>query len=189
MAEPRKEQIGMVGIYDDVDAFLRAAEAVRDTGHTNWDCHTPYPVHGLDRAMGLRVSPVASFTLTGGLLGFLGAILLTGGLSVWQYPIRIGGKALFSWQAFVPIYFEMFVLFAALSTMGALFFFCRLGRWESPLHDSGVMAEIVCDRYAIALEATEDGHDDDYLTKLLQETGCDDIRPLVRLEEEESSIL
>jgi hypothetical protein len=189
MAEPRKEQIGMVGIYDDVDAFLRAAESVRDTGHTKWDCHTPYPVHGLDRAMGLRVSPVANFTLTGGLIGFLGAIAMTWGLSVWHYPIRIGGKALFSWQAFVPIYFEMFVLFAALSTMGALLFLCRLGKWHSPLHDSGVMAEIVRDRYAIALEATDDGHTDEFLTKLLEDAGCRDIRPLVQLEEEETSIL
>jgi hypothetical protein len=138
--------------------------------------------------MGLKVSPVANFTLTGGLLGFLGAILLTGGLSVWQYPIRIGGKALFSWQAFVPIYFEMFVLLAALSTMGALFFLCRLGIWHSPLHDSGVMSEIVSDRYAIVLE-TEDGRDEGYLTELLEGTGCKDIRPLVQFEEEESSIL
>jgi len=190
MAEPRKRQIGVVGIYDDPDSFLRAAEAVRDTRHTKWDCHTPYPVHGLDRAMGLKVSPVAKFTLTGGLLGFLAAITLTWGLSVWHYPIRIGGKALFSWQAFVPIYFELFVLFAALSTMGALLFLCRLGRWQSPLHESGVMAEIVRDRYAIALQSTEeDGHTDEFLTDLLREAGCTDIRPLVQLEEEETSIL
>jgi len=189
MAEPRKETIGMVGLYDDVDSLLRAAESIRDTGYSKWDCHTPYPVHGLNRAMGIQVSPVANFTLTGGLIGFLGAIALTGFLSVWHYPIRIGGKALFSWQAFVPIYFEMFVLLAALSTMGALLFLCRLGRWHSPLHDSGVMAEIVRDRYAISLEATEEGHTEDYLTKLLLDAGCADIRPLVQLEEEESSIL
>ena len=172
-----------------MDTFLRAAEAVRDTGHTKWDCHTPYPVHGLDRAMGLRVSPVANFTLTGGLLGFLGAIALTWGLSVWHYPIRIGGKALFSWQAFVPIYFEMFVLFAALSTMGALFFFCRLGKWHSPLHDSGVMQEVMSDRFAITLEATAEGHTDDQLKQMLLDTGCQDIRPLVQFEEEDDSIL
>lgn len=189
MAEPRKETIGMVGLYDDVDSLLRAAESIRDTGYSKWDCHTPYPVHGLNRAMGIAVSPVANFTLTGGLIGFLGAIALTGLLSVWHYPIRIGGKPLFSWQAFVPIYFEMFVLLAALSTMGALLFLCRLGRWHSPLHDSGVMAEIVRDRYAITLEATEEGHTEDYLRKLLLDAGCADIRPLVQLEEEESSIL
>jgi hypothetical protein len=184
-----KRQIGMVGIYDDVDSLLRAAERIRDAEHPSWDCHTPYPVHGLNRAMGLKVSPVANFTLTGGLIGFLAAITLTGGLSVFQYPIRIGGKALFSWQAFVPIYFELFVLFSALSTMAALIFLCRLGRWESPLHDSGVMQEIVSDRYAIALEATEESHTEAHLTQLLQETGCRDIRPLMQLEEEEPSIL
>jgi hypothetical protein len=189
MSDPRLEQIGMVGVYDDVDSLLRAAESIRDAGHTKWDCHTPYPVHGLNRAMGVKVSPVANFTLTGGLLGFLGAIALTGGLSVWHYPIRIGGKALFSWQAFVPIYFELFVLFAALSTMGALLFLCRLGRWESPLHDSGVMGEVVSDRYVIAIEAEEETHTEEYLRKLLEESGCSDVRPLVRNREEEGSLL
>ena len=187
MAEPRKQQIGMVGIYDDVDAFLRAAEAVRDVGHTKWDCHTPYPVHGLDRAMGLRVSPVANFTLTGGLLGFLGAIALTWGLSVWHYPIRIGGKALFSWPAFVPIYFELFVLCAAVATMGALFHFCRLGRWHSPLHDSDIMKEITGHRFAIVVEKKDERYEE--ARRLLEESGCEDIRPLMEIQEGDASFL
>lgn len=189
MAEPRKKILGLVGLYDDVDSLLRAAESIRDAGHSKWDCHTPYPVHGLDRAMGLKPSPVPYVTLTGGLVGFLTAVALTGGLSVFQYPIRIGGKALFSWQAFVPIYFELFVLFAALATMASVIGFCRLGRWHSPLHDSGVMSDVVSDRFAITLEATDGQHTEARLRKMLLDSGCRDIRPLVQFEEEDVSIL
>jgi len=184
MADNPQRVVGLVGLYDDVDMLLGAAEIVRDSGHKKWDCHTPYPVHGLDRAMGLHSSPVPFITLTAGLAGLLTAIALTGGLSVFQYPIRIGGKALFSWQAFVPIYFELFVLFAALATMGAVIFFCRLGRWHSPLHDSGIMGEIVRDRFAVVLESPDWEGDEKRLRKLLEKTGCRDIRPLAENVEE-----
>lgn len=189
MAETQTKTVGLVGLYDDVDALVRAAATVRDSGHRNWDCHTPYPVHGLDRAMGLGESPIARVTLTAGLVGLAVAIALTGGLSVWQYPIRIGGKALFSWQAFVPIYFELFVLFAALATMASILIFCRLGRWHSPLHDSEIMPEITRDRFAIVLGvADEEGSTED-LRRILEQTGCRDIRPLVEHHEEDGALI
>ena len=189
MTRQAKKTIGLVGLYDDVDALVAAARQVRDTGRRKWDCHTPYPVHGLDDAMGLRESPVPYVTLSAGFIGLVTAIVLTGGLSVFQYPIRIGGKALFSWQAFVPIYFELFVLFAALATMGSVVFFCKLGRWHSPLHDSDVMREITCDRFAIVLELEGEDDSEDKRRALLDGTGCRDIRPLVVFEEEEVSII
>ena len=189
MAEAQTRTLGVVGLYDDADSLVRAAAVIRDAGHRKWDCHTPYPVHGLDRAMGMGPSPVGYITLTAGLVGLLTAIGLTWGLSALHYPIRIGGKALFSWQAFVPIYFELFVLFAALGTMASVIGFCRLGRWHSPLHDSGVMREIICDRFAIALEASDEEETDEKLKEMLQDTGCQDIRPLVELADKEGLVL
>ena len=130
MADQQTRQVGMVGLYDDVNALIRAAETVRDAGFSKWDCHTPYPVHGLDRAMGVKPSPVPYVTLGAGFVGLAVAIALTGGLSVWQYPIRIGGKALFSWQAFVPVTFEVGVLLGALGAV-----FGMLGLNQLPMHN------------------------------------------------------
>ncbi len=189
MAEPHTKTVGVIGLYDDVNALVRAAETVRDSGHREWDCHTPYPVHGLDRAMGLKESPIPYVTLTAGFIGLIVAVALTGGLSVFHYPIRIGGKALFSWQAFVPIFFELFVLFAALATMLSVIIFCRLGRWHSPLHDSDVMKDITCDRFAIVLNAEDGRGSEEDLRGILEKTGCRDIRPLVEFDDEEDSIL
>jgi membrane protein implicated in regulation of membrane protease activity len=139
--------------------------------------------------MGLRESPVPYVTLSAGFVGLAAAIALTGGLSVFQYPIHVGGKALFSWQAFVPIFFELFVLFAALATMGSVVFFCGLGKWHSPLHDSNIMPEIMCDRFAIVLETEDGGPPVERLREMLIASGCEDIRPLEEIVDEDDSII
>ncbi len=189
MLDANAKTVGMVGLYDNVDALVQAAATVRDAGHKNWDCHTPYPVHGLEKAMGIKPSPVPTVILTAGLVGLIVAIALTGGLSAIHYPIRIGGKALLSWQAFVPIYFELFVLFAALAAMASVIFFCKLGRWHSPLHDSGIMKEITCDRFAIVFETRDGDESHEDIRAMLEETGCRDIRPLLEQEDEDNSII
>jgi hypothetical protein len=189
LGEKRTRTVGTAGIYDDVDLLLGAAEKVRAAGYRKWDCHTPYPVHGLDEAMGLRESPVPMVTLSAGLLGFLGAIVLTGGISVFQYPMNSGGKPLFAWPAFVPIMFELFVLFAALGTLGALIGLGRLGRWHSPLHDSDIMKEITANRFCIVLGADDERYGKEEAETLLRETGCTDIRPLVEVEDDEEGFL
>jgi len=182
-AAPGKEVVGTLGLFDGPDALVRGARAVAAAGYRKWDCHTPYPVHGLDEAMKLAQSPMPYITLTAGFIGLLSAIALTGGLSVYQYPIRIGGKALFSWQAFVPLFFELFVLFAAIATLVGVIVLGRLGRWHSPLHDTGVMHEVTGSRFAIVVEAGDERYDADEIRDLLAGAGCTDIRPL--LEESE----
>jgi hypothetical protein len=184
MAESVTRTVGMVGLYDSPDALFKAAEHVRDAGYRKWDCHTPYPVHGLDEAMGLRESAIPYLTVLAGFVGVGVALLMTGGLSAWQYPIHIGGKALFSWQAFVAICFELFVLLAAVTTMISMVVFCRLGRWHSPLHDSGLMREVITERFAIVLDAADEKYTEDGARALLLATGCRDIRPLIEQEDD-----
>ena len=187
MAEPRTKTVGLVGLFDDAASLLRAAERVRDAGYRKWDCHTPWPVEGLERAMGLKRSPIGGIALVGGAVGLLAAVALTGGLSVLHYPIRVGGKPLFSWQAFVPIFFELFVLFAALTTLAAAVVLCRLGRHHSPLHDSGLMGEVTSRRFAVVLRADDESFADDRARALLAASGCRDIRPLVEIQEEDEA--
>jgi hypothetical protein len=188
MREERKV-VGTIGLYDDPNVLVRAAEKVRDQGWTKWDCHTPYPVHGLDPAMGLKESKIPYICLGA---GFFGAVLAMGTqwwMSAVDYPVRIGGKPLFSWPAFVPITFELFVLLAALATFVAMFVLCGLGRWHSPLHDSGVMAEVTTTRFGIVLGADDERWSADGAQRLLEATGCQDIRPLYEDVEEDEALL
>jgi hypothetical protein len=188
MAELRDKTIGIAGLFDDPGAIRAAAKLIRDARFEDWDCHTPYPVHGLEQAMGLRSSPVPYVTLTAGFLGVGAALLLTWSLNAIHYPIRIGGKALFSWQAYVPIFFEMFVLFAALATMASVILFCKLGRWHSPLHDSDLMREVTGTRFAVVIRTEDEGAMEKART-LLNAAGCDDVRPLFERFESESEEL
>ena len=180
------QTIGMVGLFDNVDQLTEAAKKIRDAGFTRWDCHTPYPVHGLEHAMGLKESIVPCIAITAAFVGLAAALLLTWGLHAeGYYPIRVGGKPLFSWPAFVPIYFELFVLFAAFATMGAVFYLCKLFRWHSPLHDTGIAADITTDRFAVVIEASDEKFDEAQCRTLLETAGCADIRELkVNIDDE-----
>ncbi|MBF0429674.1 MAG: DUF3341 domain-containing protein [Fibrobacteria bacterium] len=169
---------GYIGLYDSPEELLRAAEAVRDAGIKKWDCHTPYPVHGLDDAMGLKMSPVPLIVLFMGGVGAGVAFLMQWWMDVIDYPFVVGGKPLFSWPLFIPITFELFVLFAALAAMGSVIWFCKLGRWASPLHQGSVMKDITSNRYGIFLDSAEADFNEDKARSLLEATACQDIRRL-----------
>ena len=189
MSDDAVKTVGVVGLFDDVDLLVGAAEKVRDAGYEKWDCHTPYPVHGLDAAMGLKPSPIPYVCLGAGFVGAGVAMLMQWWMSAVDYPVRIGGKPMFSWPAFVPVTFELFVLFAAIATFGGMIALCRLGRWHSPLHDSGVMAEVTSTRFAVVLGADDEKFDEEAAKQLLTDAGCEDVRPLVERIEEDEALL
>ena len=84
----------------------------------------------------------------------------------------------------MPIFFELFVLFSALATMGSIIWFCKLGRWASPLHDTAIMPEIICDRFAITLMSSKKGLSEEQMRGVLEKSGCQDIRPLMENDDE-----
>ena len=188
-AEADRKLVGMIGLYDDPDTLIGAATKVRDAGYKKWDCHTPYPVHGLDDAMGLKGSPMAYICLGMGGVGLCLAVLMQWWMSAVAYPVRIGGKPFFSWQAFIPITFELFVLFAAISTFVGMIILCKLAKWHSPLHDSGVMEAVTTTRYGVVLESEDALFTVDGARALLEETGCKDVRPLYEFVETNEGIV
>ncbi|MBF0199110.1 MAG: DUF3341 domain-containing protein [Planctomycetes bacterium] len=169
---------GMVGMVSKPDALIKAAETVRDAGYKKWDCHTPYPVHGLDDAMGLKESFLPFIVLGVGLLGGVGALLVQTYMNVWDYPVIIGGKDMFSWPAFVPIIFELFVLSAGFTIFGCLFAFGGFGKWAHPLHDADLMKRVTCDEFAVVLDAKDEMFNEENAKGLLERAGCFDVQPL-----------
>lgn len=176
--------VGVAGLFDDQKDLLDAAARVRDAGWPSWDCHTPYPVHGLNKAMGLKDSPIPYWTIGAGFIGAALGLLLQWWTSVVDYPLVIAGKPLFSWPAFVPITFEAFVLCAALTTTAALLVYCRLLRWHSPLHDAGIMAQVTTTRFAVYLDANEDDFGPEDAQALLEDAGCSEICTVFEAEDD-----
>jgi hypothetical protein len=186
MADLRAGISGALGVFDDPNRLLRAAEALRDDGWERWDCHTPYPVHGLEKAMGIRDSLIPVLTLAAAFCGALTAKGMQWYMSDYDFPLMVGGKPLFSLPAFVPVTFELFVLFAALVTFGAILMFCRLGRWHSPLHDAGLMERATSDRFVVYLDASDKRYDEQRVRELLETHGCEEIRIVAAESEQEA---
>lgn len=119
---------GIAGIFLTEDSAVNAARKVREAGYKKFEALSPYPIHAMEEACGIKRSAIPYVTFVAGAVGLLAALALTYYTSVIDWPINIGGKPLFSLPAFVPIMFELTVLFAALSSVGAFFIFveCHL---------------------------------------------------------------
>ncbi len=119
---------GVVAVVDDAAKLIKAAEKVRDAGVKNFDCFSPFPIHGIEKAMGLSRSWVPFFSLIGGLTGATFGFSAMSIIDVWDWSIVFGGKPVWTWPAYVPITFELMVLFSAFFTVGTVFYLGRLGK-------------------------------------------------------------
>ncbi len=145
----QRELVGVVGYFRHPNELIHATEKVRDAKYKSFDAFTPYPVHGLDHAQGLKRSPLPYVTLGAGLAGFCCAFLLQYLTSAMSWPLNVGGKPLNSWQAFVPIMFELTVLFAGLATVGAMFFLNGLPNIKKKAFDPAITR----DKFALMIDA------------------------------------
>ena len=152
--------------------LYQACERVRDAGFTRWDAHTPFPVHGLDVAMGLRRSPLPWIVLVTGLAG----AVLGFGLQWWvharAYPLVISGKPYVSWPAYIPITFELGVLFAALGAVVGMLALNRLPMHHHPLFRSKVFERVTDDAFFISIESWDPRFDASATRLLLESLGA-----------------
>lgn len=148
---------GVIGFFNDPHLLIKATEKVRDANYENFDTFTPYPVHGLEVAQGLKRSPIAFVTFAAGLTGVTLGFLLQYWTSAVDWPLNVGGKPFNSWPAFVPIMFECTILFAGLATMAAMLFFNGLPNTRRKAFDPSLTR----DRFAIVIEAPLAVEEDD----------------------------
>jgi hypothetical protein len=116
----------LVATFTDADNLLSAVRLVRGEHFRLYDVFAPYPVHELDEAMGLRRTRLPRITLLAGLSGLACALALQFYANVLDWPLDVGGKPDNSTLAFIPISFELTVLFAGLVTVAAFFLRARL---------------------------------------------------------------
>ncbi len=122
---------GMAAEFDSVQDILWAAKEARAAGFTRMDAYTPFPIHGLDDAIGFRDSRVKWIIFFSGLFGGCFGLWLQWWVSTQAYPVNVGGKPFFSWPAFVPVTFECTIL---LASFGAFFGMLALNGLPKPYH-------------------------------------------------------
>jgi hypothetical protein len=173
---------GVLALFTDPEAILRAAAQVRDAGYRDWDVFTPFPVHGMDEAMGLPRSRVPWITFIAGALGCATALFILFGTMVYSWPGNYGGKPAAAWPSFVPITFEMTVLVGGVSTaVGALLLGGVLrNAWRSAGRADRVVLDrdITSHRFALFIASSDPKYDADQARDELRELGACQVRVL-----------
>lgn len=164
----------ITAIYKTPNDIIAAAQAVRDAGYTKFDVHTPYPVHGMDDAMGLKETKLGFVTLAAGIMGAVGMISFASWVASVDYPQVIGGKPYWSWPAFVPVTYEIAVLLAVLLTVSALITaFLKFPNNSHPLHDTPYMKRVSADKFGVAIQSEDPRFDEKEAKDLLKKLGGD----------------
>ena len=162
---------GVLAEFDNPAAAMHAAEKVRDHGFTRWDVFTPYPVHGMDKAMGLRNSRVGWFTFIGGVTGYFVGMLMIWYMNANDYAITVGGKPMFSPIAAFPPSYEMAILFGAFGSLFGMLFLNRLPKLYHPLLKSRRFASVTHDKFFVVIECADPKYSETETRKLLESTG------------------
>lgn len=170
--ESDRRLYGLLAQFDTARALYHACERVREAGITRWDAHSPFPVHGLEKAMGLRPSVLPYLVLGAALCGIAGAMGLQGWVHAVEYPLVISGKPYFSWQAFVPVTFEVTILFSAAAAVLGMLHLSRLPRHHHPLFRSERFERVTDDAFFISIETADPKFDAARTRALLEEAGA-----------------
>jgi len=194
----RKRVYGYLAEFKSASALYKAAEKVRDAGFRKWDCYSPYPIHGLDKAMGLKRSILPWFVFFGGTTGTATAFVLATltQTHVWDfipwlgkmaesYPTVVQGKPtnIFTVPAFFPIMFELTILFSGFTVLFGVLALMKLPRLNHPLFASKQFHRATDDGFFIAVEARDAKFSPDGTRSFLEEIGGASIE----LVEEEDS--
>jgi mono/diheme cytochrome c family protein len=169
----RAETFAVVGLFSEPSAIIDAANKIRPQKLGRLEAYSPYPVHGLDQAIGLGKSRLGALVMGMGILGAVLALLFEWWTSAVDYPLNTGGKPLFSWQAFVPVMFEVTVLFATFTAgLAMLFLFNKLPFFGHPILHSKVIKDVTRDRLALSIERIGPDFDPDKARQALVEGGA-----------------
>jgi len=172
----------LIGAFRDVDSVMAAATALRDSPLEQWDVHSPFPIHGINRAMGLRPTILPWIALVHGLIGaLLGVVLVwwTNATTVTSVPpplqgyqFFISGKPMFSLPAAIPIIFELAVLFAAIGTVLGMFGLNKLPMLHNPLLKNAMFRRVTTDGFYVVIRGEDPHFDADQCAALLRSLGA-----------------
>jgi ActD protein len=162
---------GVIAEFTTPADAMHAAEKIRDAGFTRWDVFTPFPVHGMDKAMGLKNSKVGWFAFLGGVTGYTCGMLMIWFMNALNYPIVVGGKPMFSPFAAFPPSYELTILFGSFGALLGMLFLNRLPRLHHPLLKNRRFAKVTHDKFFIVVECGDPKYSEPGTVQLLEAAG------------------
>ena len=174
-----KRIYGLLAEFKGPKELLNAAQAFKDEGYLDFDCHTPFPVHGLDDAMGLSRSIIGYIVGIGCVIGAAGGLFLQWWSSTIEYPIVISGKPFFSWQAYMIITFVLMVLGGAFSALIGMFHLNKMPTFHHSLFNSDNFKKATDDGFFISIEYKDPLFELDETKDFLESLGGTNIEEII----------
>jgi len=171
MNRSEKSLHGLGAEFPTAASLLHAAKKVQALGFRRWDVYSPFPVHGMDHAMGFKRSRVSLFSLIGGFIGLGTAFALIYYTSALNYPLITQGKPYFALEPSLPIFFELTILLTAFGTVLGLLLLTLLPRFHHPVFNWDRFQRVTDDGFFIVLEAADPQFSNEASRKVLQEIG------------------
>lgn len=180
-----KKVEGIIAEFNNPAELLHAAESLRDSKFKFFDCHSPFPIHGMDKAMGEKRSPLGWIVGTVAFLGLGAGITLEWWASTIAYPLVISGKPFFSYQAYGPVAFAVMVLSSAFIALLGMLFLNKLPRFNHPVFSSDRFAKCSDDAFFISILSDDPQFDDIKTLDLLKSLGGQNVELLEAEDENE----
>jgi hypothetical protein len=150
---------GLMAEFDSAQALLDAAHKVRGAGYTKTDAFSPFPIHGLDEAIGFHEHKIPKFVLLGGLTGLAAGWGLEYWTQVIAYPLNIGGRPFNAWVSFIPPAFETTILFAAFTAAISMIVLNGLPQPYHPVFNAPSFNLASREKFFLVIEAADAKYD------------------------------
>ncbi len=169
---------GVAAEFEDAEELLAAVRALRERGYRKLDVLSPFPVHGLAEALGIRRSPLGWAALVAGVTGASAAFLLQWWTGAVSYPLVVGGKPFFAVEPSVPVAFELAVLLASFAAVLGMLALNGLPRFHHPVFAHPRYPAVTDDRFVLVVENDGERFDAVQASEALRATGGEHIQVL-----------
>lgn len=163
---------GVLAEFRNPKELIDATASVEKSGYRKYDTYAPFPIHGMEKAMGLKNSPLGWIVFGGALIGFFGALALMIWIMGYDYPLNISGKPYINPPVYVPITFELTVLLSAFAAVFGMLALNKLPRLHNPLFNVERFKKASDDGFFICIEAEDDLFAEEKVNKLFTDAGA-----------------
>lgn len=170
---------GIIAEFENPAELLHAAEKLRDSQYSKFDCHSPFPIHGMDRAMGEKRSILGWIVGIVAFFGLSGGFLLEWWTSTIAYPLVISGKPFFSYQAYGPVAFSVMVLSSAFVALVGMLILNNLPQFHHPVFYSDQFNRVSDDAFFVSIESDDSEFDNEKTKKFLESIGGKNVELLI----------
>lgn len=172
MNTENRKIVGILAEFKNPRQLSDAAAAVQRSGYKHYDAYTPFPIHGLEKSMGMKDSPLGWIVLAGGLIGAVGALTMMIWMMGYDYPMNISGKPYVNLPVYVPITFELTVLLSAFAAVFGMLGLNGLPRLHNPLFEIERFKKATDDGFFICIESADTLFSEEKVTKLFRDNGA-----------------